>query len=102
MLIYRLDAFHPAGDGVFCSFAEHKIRADHHWIVRLRNSGWEVDVYAEDIPSLVRKQAIFLFQGHWPLLPTSTILSWYPAYPSPLIDGEDVFEPGKGGEPCER
>lgn len=101
MLIYRLDAFHPAGDGVFCCFTKGLIHRDHPWLRRLRIGGWELDFYIEDIPSLESAQFLYLCDGFWPLLPTSTILSWYPAYQSPPIDGEDIFEPKPGGKPCE-
>ena len=98
MLIIRLDAMHPAGDGVFCEFFAQelyaRVRADG-----LRTCGWEVDIYGEDLGPLSDGQRCFLMQNAWPLLHTGALLDWYPQAPAADVNGDDVFVP-PGGPSC--
>lgn len=100
MLITRLDAIHPAGDGVLCVFfAVERLATTHVYASRLRDCGWEVDVYREDVGPLSDQQWRFLHDGYWPLVPTCTLLEWFPKYSAPTVDGDEVFVP-KGGPAC--
>lgn len=92
MLITRLDAFHPAGDGVFCTLWLSK-QGPARYVDRLLATGWEVDVYEEEVGPLSDAQWQFLVGGYWPLVPTSTLLEWFPKVPAADVDGEEVFEP---------
>lgn len=101
MLITRLDAMHPAGDGVFCEFfrgiLNARLRAD-----ALRVCGWEVDIYDEELGPLGDDQQCFLLQNGWPLLPTSSILEWFPMYLPVEVNAEQIFEVQQGGPSCRK
>lgn len=97
MLILRLDALHPAGDGVFCLFFHpDRDRTARARAEGLQICGWEVDLYEEDLGPLDVDRRHFLLQNAWPQLPTSQLLEWFPLYLPAEIDAEEVYEMQEG------
>lgn len=102
MLITRLDAMHPAGDGAFCRFffAGPDVPGPRTTAARLATNGWEVDVYPEELGPLNGYQQMRLMDEVWPLMPTSTLLEWIASPSQADVDGDEIFEPG--GQPCKK
>lgn len=93
MILTRLDALHPIGDGVFCQFFTAGSPDARALAECLRVSGWEVDLYDEELGPLEHGVACFLTQGFWPQVPTSQILGWFPLYLPEDVNPDLVVEP---------
>lgn len=96
MVITRLDALHPAGDGCFCQFFAGKTDRPRLAADCLRVCGWEVDVYEEELGPMGREHVAFLTQGLWPQLPTTAILEWFPLYLPEEVNPDQAVEMRRG------